>query len=78
MSNTQQDHANWTAPLRELIASLREMQATFKQEREFILQHRPEEQVGDLPPLDGIETMSCADLGILQVRCELTVKIVRR
>jgi hypothetical protein len=27
MSNTQQDHANWTAPLRELIASLREMQA---------------------------------------------------
>jgi hypothetical protein len=33
MTDTQQLDADWTAPLRELIASLREMEATFKQER---------------------------------------------
>ena len=78
MTDTQQLDADWTAPLRELIASLREMEATFKQEREFILQHRPDEQVGDLPPLDAIQTMSYADLGILQVRCEVVLKVVGR
>jgi len=54
MTNTQQGDADLTAtlreitaPLRELIALLRKMETTFKQELEFILQHHPEEKVGD-------------------------------
>ncbi len=78
MTNADQDQSDWTAPLRELTASLRAMEATFKQEREFILQHHPEEEVGDFPSLDGIETKSYADLEVLKVLCELAVRHVER
>ena len=63
MTNTQTNadlaadtlHA-FTAPVRDLIANVREIEASFKQEREYILQHRPDEQVGDFP-LDGHQTV---------------------
>ena len=85
MSNTQQGDADLTAtlceitaPLRELIALLRKMETIFKQEREFILQHHPEEKVGDFPSLNGIETMRYADLEVLKVMCGLAVRHVER
>jgi hypothetical protein len=67
MTNTQQGHA-------ELIATMRKMEAAFKQEREFIQQHRPNKQVGDFPSLDGIETMSIVDLEIRKIMCGATLR----
>jgi hypothetical protein len=85
MTNTQSNadlaadtlHAS-TAPVRDLIANVRKMEATFKQEREFILQHHPEEKVGDFPSLEGIETMSWGDLGIRECLAKLAVQSVER
>jgi hypothetical protein len=54
------------------------MEAAFRSEREFILQHRSDEQVGDFPSLEGIETMSYADLEIRKVLCELAIRHVER
>jgi hypothetical protein len=71
MTDTQQGHA-------ELIALLRKMEAGFKQEREFIQQHRPDKQVGDFPSLDGIETMSIVDLEIRKVMCWAAVRGVEQ
>jgi hypothetical protein len=86
MSDTQKQDADltantvreFTAPLRELMVALREMEATFEQERKFLLQHRPDEQVGHFPSLNEIETKSHADLEILKVMCELALRHVER
>jgi hypothetical protein len=53
----QQHDADWTAPLRELIASLRELETRFKHAGQTIRQYRPDEQIGNFPSLEGIETM---------------------
>src|ERR1700733_10729463 len=68
----------FTAPVRDLIANVRKMEATFKQEREFILQHHPEEKVGDFPSLEGIETAGSGDLGIRECFAKLAVRHVER
>jgi hypothetical protein len=74
MTNTQSNadlaadtlHA-FTAPVRDLIANVGKMEASFKQEREFIQQHRPDEQVSHFSSVvDGIETMGTVDLELLE------------
>jgi hypothetical protein len=86
MTNTQSNadlaadtlHA-FTAPVRDLIANVRKMEASFKQEREFILQHHPEEKVGDFPSLVGIdETMDIVDLELLKTSCWAATKIIQQ
>jgi hypothetical protein len=71
MPNTQQFHAERAAPLREL-------EARFKSAREFILQHRPDEQVGGFGSIEGIETMHHDDLEILKITRGLEVKGLER
>src|SRR5580692_2411487 len=85
MTNTQSNadlaadtlHA-FTGPVRDLIANVREMEASFKQEREFIQQHRPGEQVGDFPLLEGIETMGLVDLELLKTNCWAAIKNIQQ
>jgi hypothetical protein len=78
MTNTQQDHADWTAPLRELIASLRELEARFSNASETIRRIRPDEQIGNFPSLEGIETLGSSDLGIREVFAKLAVHAVEQ
>jgi hypothetical protein len=78
MSITQQDHDDWTAPLRELIASLRRLEARFKNASETIRQYRPDEQIGNFPSLEGIETSGSGDLGIRECFAKLAVLVVER
>jgi len=68
----------FTAPVRDLIAKVRVMEASFKQEREFIQQHRPDEQVGNFPLLDGIETMNIVDLELLKISCFAAIKNIQQ
>jgi hypothetical protein len=68
----------FTTPVRDLIANVREMEASFKQERKFIQQHRPDEQVGNFPLLDGIETMGIVDLELLKTSCWAASKIIQQ
>lgn len=85
MTNTQSKadlaadtlHA-FTAPVRDLIANVRKMEASFEQEREFIQQHRPDEQVGNFPLLDGIETMGIVDLELLKTSCWAATKNIQQ
>jgi hypothetical protein len=86
MTNTQSNadlaadtlHA-FTAPVRDLIANVRKIEASFKQEREYILQHRPDEQVGDFPLLDGLaETMDIVDLELLKTSCFAALKNIQQ
>ena len=85
MTNTQSNadlaadtlHA-FTAPVRDLIANVRKMEASFKQEREFIQQHRPDEQVGNFPLLDGIETMDIVELEFLKTICWAAIKNIQQ
>jgi hypothetical protein len=67
-----------TAPQRDLIATLREMETNFKQEREFILQHHPEEDVGQFPSLNDVETTNYRDLDVRKVFCELALRHIGR
>jgi hypothetical protein len=78
MSITQQDHDDWTAPLRKLIASLRKLEARFKNASETIRQYRPDEQIGNFPSLEGIETSGSGDLGIRECFAKLAVLVVER
>jgi hypothetical protein len=78
MTNTQQDHADWTAPLRELIASLRELEARFSNASETIRRIRPDEQIGNFPSLEGIETLGSGELGVREVFCRLAVKVIEQ
>jgi hypothetical protein len=86
MTNTQSnadlaaDTLNaFTAPVRDLIANVRKIEASFKQERQYILQHRPDEQVGDFPLLDGLgETMDIVDLELLKTSCFAALKNIQR
>jgi hypothetical protein len=75
MSNLQHDHADWAAPLRERISSLRSLEARFKNASEAIRQHRPDEQIGDFPSLEGIETLGSGELGVREVFGRLAVKV---
>ena len=68
----------FTAPVRDLIANVRKMEASFKQEREFIQQHRPEEKDGDFPSLEGIETMGIVDLELLKISCWAAIKNIQQ
>jgi hypothetical protein len=85
MTNTQSNadlaadtlHA-FTAPVRDLIANVRKMETSFKQEREFIQQHRPDEQVGSFPLLDGIETMDIVELEFLKTICRAAIKNIQQ
>jgi hypothetical protein len=77
MTNTEQND-DWTAPLRQLIASLRELQARFNHASETIRQIRPDEQIGTFPSLEGIETMGSGDLGIREVFCRLAVRVIEQ
>jgi hypothetical protein len=74
----QQHDADWTAPLRELIASLRELETRFKHAGQTIRQNRPDEQIGNFPSLEGIETMASGDLGIRECFAKLAVQSVER
>jgi hypothetical protein len=67
-----------TAPQRDLITTLREMETNFRQEREFILQHHPEEDVGEFPSLNDIETTNYRDLDVRKVFCELALRHIGR
>jgi hypothetical protein len=78
MSITQQDHDDWTAPLRELIASLRSLEARFKNASETIRQYRPDEQIGNFPSLAGIETAGSGELGVREVFGRLAVKVIEQ
>jgi hypothetical protein len=78
MTNTQLHDADWTAPLRELIASLRELETRFKHAGQTIRQYRPDEQIGNFPSLEGIETMGSGDLGIRECFAKLAVQAVER
>lgn len=71
MSNTQQFHAERIAPLQEL-------ENRFNDARAFILQHRPDEQVGDFGSMENIEAMHHDDLEILKVTRGLAVKAIER
>jgi hypothetical protein len=78
MTNTQQGDADWTVPLRALIASLRELETRFKEASETIRQIRPDEQIGDFPSLEGIETKGSGDLGVREVFCQLAVRVIEQ
>jgi hypothetical protein len=78
MTNTQQHDADWAAPLREMIASLRELETRFKNAAKTIGQYRPDEQIGNFPSLEGLETMGSGTLGVCEVMCELAVKVAER
>jgi hypothetical protein len=78
MTNTQQLDADWAAPLRALIASLREFEARFNSAAETIRQYRPDEQIGTFPSLQGIEKMGSGDLGIQEVFCKLAVMAIEQ
>jgi hypothetical protein len=85
MANTQNDADNTAeilyelkAPQRDLIATLRKIEADFKQEREFILKHHPEEKVGDFPNLEDIEQLNFRELDVRKVFCELALRHVAR
>jgi hypothetical protein len=71
MSDNQQFHAKRIAPLPE-------MEARFNEARVFILQHHPDEQIGDFVPMEGLEAMHHDDLEVLKVRIEWLVKGVER
>ena len=78
MSNIQQDDADWTVPLRKMIASLRELEARFKNAEQTIRQYRPDEQIGDFPSMEGVETIGSGDLGIRECLAKLAVQAVER
>jgi hypothetical protein len=78
MANMQHDHADWVAPLHELITSLRSLEARFKNASETIRQYRPDEQIGDFPSLEGIETLGSGDLGIRECFAKLAAQAVER
>jgi hypothetical protein len=78
MTNTQQLDADWTAPLRKLIASLRDLEARFNSTAETIRQHRPDEEIGDFPSMEGIETMSSGDLGTRECFAKLAVRVIEQ
>jgi hypothetical protein len=78
MSITQQDHDDWTAPLRELIASLRKLETRFMNASETIKRIRPDEQIGNFPSLEGIETAGSGELGVREVFCRLAVKVIEQ
>jgi hypothetical protein len=85
MANTQNDADNTAeilyelkAPQRDLIATPRKIEADFKQEREFILKHHPEEKVGDFPNLEDIEQLNFRELDVRKVFCELALRHVAR
>lgn len=85
MTNTPQLDADLTAtlhemnaPLREMIDLLFKMQVTFGQEREFILQHYPKEDIGEFPPLNDIQGLNYRDLDVRKVFCELALRRVER
>jgi hypothetical protein len=75
MANIQKDHGDWTAPLHELIASLRSLEARFKNASETIRQYRPDEELGNFPPLEGVETLGSGELGVREVFGRLAVKM---
>ncbi|HEY0909173.1 MAG TPA: hypothetical protein VGD75_02960 [Bradyrhizobium sp.] len=86
MSNTQQDHGDWTAdtlhelaaPQRDLIAALRKLEARFTSASETIRQIRPDEPIGNFPSLEGIETAGSGELGVREVFCRLAVKVIEQ
>jgi hypothetical protein len=86
MTNTQQHDADWgadtlheiTAPQRELIASLHELGVRFTNASETIRQIRPDEQIGNFPSLEGIETAGSGELGVREVFCRLAVKVIEQ
>lgn len=78
MSNSQQDQADWTAPLREMIASLRELEARFSNASETVRRIRPDEKIGNFPSLEGIEMLGSGDLGIRECFAKLAVQAVER
>jgi hypothetical protein len=71
MSNTQQFYAERIVPLPGL-------ETRFNNARAFILQHRPDEQVGGFVSMEGIETMHHDDLAILKVRAGQIVRWTER
>jgi hypothetical protein len=77
MTNTDQND-DWTAPLRKQIASLRSLEHRFNSAAETIRQYRPDEEIGDFPSLEGLETMGPGTLGVCEVMCGLAVKVAER
>jgi hypothetical protein len=61
MFNAQQFRAKRIVPLTD-------MATRFNSARAFILQHHPDEQVGEFVSMEGLETMHHDDLEILKVR----------
>ena len=78
MTNTEQHDADWTAPLRELIGSLRKLEARFKNAEQTIRRYRPEEQISTFPSLEGIETAGSGELGVREVFCKLAVRVIEQ
>jgi hypothetical protein len=78
MSNTQQDQSDWEAPLRKLIASLRELEARFKNAEQTIRRYRPDAPIEIFPSLEGIETAGSGDLGVREVFCKLAVRVIEQ
>jgi hypothetical protein len=64
--------------LRELIASLRELEARLSNASETIRRIRPDEQISNFPTLDGIENTGSGELGIREVFCRLAVKVIEQ
>jgi hypothetical protein len=78
MTNTEQND-DWTAPLRELIASLRRLETRFKNAEQTIRQYRPDEQIGDFPSSpDDIEKIGSGELGVREVFCRLAVRVIEQ
>jgi hypothetical protein len=79
MTNTQQLDDDWPAPLRRRRDSVRELEARFKNAGQTIKRYRPDEEIGDFPPSAGaIETMHWGELGVHEVLCQLSVKVVEQ
>src|ERR1700691_5386495 len=86
MTNTQSNadlaadplHA-FSAPVRDLIASLRELEARFKKAEQTIRQYRPDEKVGDFPSSpDDIEKIGSGELGVREVFSRLAVRVIEQ
>jgi hypothetical protein len=86
MTNTQSNAdlaadtlQEFTAPVRDLIASLRELEARFKKAEQTIRQYRPDEKVGDFPSSpDDIEKIGSGELGVREVFCRLAVRVIEQ
>jgi hypothetical protein len=67
-----------THPFAKRLAEMRELEVRFSNAGKTIRQFRPDEEIGDFPSLEGIETMHWGDLGVLETQGKIAVMLIER